>query len=171
VQSPSFDWKRLHSNPAATGQRWYCQACQGKRYKTAMGLVVEMRVRQQDGSHLLFYFWAPLPPDHMKDAQLMKIQERFAKQNMSADELLSRLPRVEPSGDIIEENPDVPKHFRFTKGMTIAQLDTLHWDQIFKVMAEAMDEPPAFLKKPPPPPGPPPACQQRPPSPPGPPPQ
>ena len=89
---PAFEWDRLHPDYEAAGQRWYCKACRGTKYKCKFGQVVELRAKKQGGNFVIDYFWTSFTPQSINDAQLMTIQDRFATSINTVKELMQQLP-------------------------------------------------------------------------------
>ena len=52
----SKQWDRLHEDPNATGQRWYCCNC-GAKYRTKFGVLIEWKI-----NGIAHYLLAELPP-------------------------------------------------------------------------------------------------------------
>ena len=61
----SKNWKRLHNDMHAKGQRYYCRGwkCNGKRWMHRFGQLVEFRMN--DGS--IHFSYAPMPPKDVED--------------------------------------------------------------------------------------------------------
>ncbi len=60
-------WNRLHQDPIATKQRWYCPVCQAK-YKTTNVVMVELMCNGETS-----YVKAPFPPDDIADLKAMAV--------------------------------------------------------------------------------------------------
>ena len=86
-------WDRLHDNPLATGQRYYCRQC-GTRYLQKYGVMLEMLMKGQS-----MYARADFPPDSWQDVKALAVEERYAKgSDMNVDYFLDNLPEVHPMG-------------------------------------------------------------------------
>jgi hypothetical protein len=61
-------WRTLHESATATGQRWYCTACNA-RYKAGWGQLVEISVVMRDGSKQSSFGRAPVPDFDIEDVR------------------------------------------------------------------------------------------------------
>ena len=84
----SHKWDRLHDDPIATGQRWYC-SCEAK-YKTKLGVLIGIT----DGG-MAYYALADFLPQSFLDAKFKTVEERFNNKK-TAKELLDALPEICP---------------------------------------------------------------------------
>ena len=84
-------WSRLHQDPIATKQRWYCPVCMAK-YKTSNGVMVELMCNGETS-----YVKAPFPPDDIKDLKAMAVEKQHAGIN-TVEELLQAIPEAHPVG-------------------------------------------------------------------------
>ena len=91
----SFIWDRLHSDPLATGQRWYCPEC-GKRNTTTYGVIVELIDRSHDPP-VAMYSKAGFPPQDIQDLKALCVREKL-REAKSPAELLGSLPIHEDRG-------------------------------------------------------------------------
>jgi hypothetical protein len=137
---PSETWARLHEDPEASGQRWYCNYCkhmwgQGTKYKTKWGVVVEMCCRRIDGTLQYMYCQAPFPQQGIQDAKLMMVEKQFALKDMTAKELLAALPKIVPGSTSLIEEAVVPNVFKF-KNMEIKDLPMFDWNQLFNLVKD-----------------------------------
>ena len=89
------DWKRLHCDPSAKGQRWYCTVCH-TRYKTTFGILCELWFARDAGTNIANYVLAEFPPWELQDAKAMMIERNFADATRTAEDLLAALPRTTP---------------------------------------------------------------------------
>ena len=85
----SICWDRLKDDPEATGQRWYCKCCL-TRYRVVFGMLLEIIMDKS-----AMYCKSELPPKHIQDAKMMKIEEDF-KPYSTPKELLEALPTISP---------------------------------------------------------------------------
>ena len=84
-------WNRLHQDPIASGQRWYCPVCEA-RYKPANGVMVEMLIQG-----VSYYIKAPFPTDDIIDLKAMAV-ETYHAGAQSPEELLKAIPEAHPLG-------------------------------------------------------------------------
>lgn len=123
----SQEWGRLHTDPEATGQRWYC-SCWAK-YKTTFGVLTEMIAL--DGK-MAYYAIAEFPPQSFIDAKFMAIEERFSKCN-TPKELLDALPVVVPMALGVLLKPTLKKGEYQLDRTLIDTIPTLEWFQLFNL--------------------------------------
>ena len=131
----SMAWDRLHDDPQAVKQRWYCKMCTAK-YKTKFGVLVEF-VLEQGGKKVAMYALGDLPPFDIQDAKLMKIEETFSAYK-TPEALLAALPKVTPLDrtHFLKET-NMPGHWSFDNKMfeTISKFD---WNQLYNLGPTAM---------------------------------
>ena len=87
----SDKWDRLHADPEAAKQRWYCPIC-NTRYRTKFGVLTEIIDLSKASA---YYALAEFPPDGLKDVKMMAIEEKF-KTCSTPQELLAALPKIVP---------------------------------------------------------------------------
>ena len=69
---------------------------------------------------------------------MMMVEAAFAISDMTAAELLAKLPRLTPVlTTLVEEHPTVQRHDRLRTGMRFQGLPKLDWDQVFNTQYEA----------------------------------
>jgi hypothetical protein len=121
VQS-SLTWRRRFAAlEGVSKQRWYCQAC-GRRYKTAMGQLVEFAENGADPEQT-FWSLATIPPPAVEDLRGMKCEEEIA-------------PRT-PQGllDAIEQHVPVQGSIlRLAKRDDLWEPDAVDWEEKLKGM-------------------------------------
>ena len=83
------DESPVPDDPEATGQRWYCKCCTAG-YAVKFGMLVEIIM-----DNIALYCKSELPPNHVYDAKMMKIQEDFKEYDTPKD-LLDALPKISP---------------------------------------------------------------------------
>ena len=88
-------WERLHADPLATGQRWYCglglAECPA-RYKTTWGMIVEFVLAGK-----AFYCRAPVCDFHAMDTKAMLIEQKIRHLAVTDPQaLFAIIPRVAP---------------------------------------------------------------------------
>ena len=126
----SDQWDRLHEQPDATGQRWYCPIC-GTRYKTKFGVLCEMLTKE---TNIAYYAKAEFPPGTLRDVKCMAIEENF-RNCVTPEELLKALPRVSPRAiGTVFRPAGPPGAFRITKS-TWESLPKLEWFQLYNLKA------------------------------------
>ncbi len=128
----SHSWRRLHVDPLATGQRWYCAKC-GGGYKTKMGLLVEICHKGN------WYYWHMAFPDPKAwDAKFDLIEQAFSKDATKApktpealyDWLVKHNPT--PSTETLLTKPPFDGHFSL--GATaLAEMPVLAWSQLLQM--------------------------------------
>ena len=121
----STEWERLHDDPIATGQRWYCSC--GAKYKTKYGVLTELIIEKS-----AYYVMAEFPPQSLCDAKFMAIQEKF-KRVSTAEELLASSPQITPSAIGSVLTPTL-KHgeFKINKAM-FEGLPSFNWFQLYNL--------------------------------------
>ena len=126
----SDEWDRLHEQPDATGQRWYCPMC-GTRYKTRFGVLCEMFAKD---TNIAYYAKAEFPPGTLRDVKFMAIEENF-RNCVTPEELLAALPKVSPRAVGTVFQPAGPRGaFRIMKS-TWEALPKLEWFQLYNLKA------------------------------------
>jgi hypothetical protein len=136
---PSEVWGRLHEDPEASGQRWYCNLCQllwrqQCKYKTKYGVVIEMRMKSAEGVLEYMYCWAELPPQGVQDTKCMMIEQQYAlKPGITAKELLAALPRCRPECETLIEETAAKDTYKF-KNLQIKDLPVFAWNQLFNLV-------------------------------------
>ena len=121
----SLCWDRLHDDPKATTQRWYC-ICMPK-YRVKFGVLCEI----SSGERCL-YCKAELPPHDLPDAKGMMIETRF-KGCKTPEALLDALPRISPveRGSFLAALPQ-KGHHKADRG-TMMNLLLLSWSQLYNL--------------------------------------
>ncbi len=126
-------WDKLHVNPLAQGQRWYCW-CMG-RYLTKYGIIVEFIIN--DVPH---YCWAPFPVQGLVDAKALMVEGRMSVHNAkSPDHLYTLIKAVKPvaSESLIKERADMKGSFNFVN-ISFSELPVLDWNQVFALAEDMM---------------------------------
>ena len=119
-------WNRLHHDPLATGQRWYCPVCEA-RYKTSNGVMVEMLI--QGVSYCLK---APFPTDDIIDLKAMAVEKHHAEAK-SPEELLMAIPEAHPvgAGWLVATEHDGSYSYQEA---VFEDIPSLNWDQIYNAV-------------------------------------
>ena len=122
----SLKWDRLHADPAATKQRWYCW-CEAK-YMTKFGVLCEI----VSGDKCL-YCRAELPPHDLQDAKGMMIESKFKEAN-TPQELLDAIPKISPMerGSFFKPMPGKDGHYRADRTI-FKSLPKLDWNQLYNL--------------------------------------
>jgi hypothetical protein len=131
-------WRKLHDDPMATGQRWYCLECNAK-YLTRFGVVIELLM----GDDKLRYCQAELPPQGIMDAKFMSV-EGMSGQVQTPQELYNKLKTVSPLAHVstIAQTKN-EGHYKFVGEMTMGSLPKMEWEQLFNLV----DFKPVIAKK------------------------
>ena len=129
----SFAWDRLHADPLATKQRWYCPEC-GKRYTTTYGVIVELIDRTITPA-VAMYSKAEFPPQDIQDLKALCVQQKL-RQAKSPKELLDSLPwmSVADQTHIFTKSKDGV--FRFCNE-TRENLPQLEWYQLYNLVKDS----------------------------------
>ena len=124
----SDDWDRLHAEPDAVKQRWYCPVCH-TRYKTKFGVLTEILDVPKASA---YYALAEFPPDGLKDVKMMAIEEKF-KHCSTPQELLASLPKIVPwkFGTLL--HPAGPKGAWHIDMKQLEGLAHLSWYQLYNL--------------------------------------
>ena len=119
-------WARLHDDPLATGQRWYCH-CEA-RYSTAFGMVLELIINGQ--SH---FARAAVPTFSIQDAKAMSV-ERNEKAYATAEELYNAIPVVKPmdQGKFLRPMPNKEGFYKL-RGEDFNTVPMLDWLQLYNI--------------------------------------
>ena len=119
------EWDKLHDDPLATGQRWYCTC--GAKYKTKYGVLTELVIGKS-----AYYAMAEFPPQSLCDAKFMAIQEKF-KRVSTAEELLASSPQITPSaiGSVLTPTMKFGS-YKINKAM-FADLPSFNWFQLYNL--------------------------------------
>lgn len=134
---PSFDGHPLHEDPAAPGQLWYCKVC-AARYRTKFGMIWAMKLRCPPAPNKIHYSWAERPEPGWQDASMKMVEAASVTSDMTAAELLAKLPRLTPVlPTLVAEHPTLQRHDRFRNGMTLQSRPNLDWDHVFNTLEEA----------------------------------
>ena len=125
-------WHRLHTDPMATKQRWYCPTCQAK-YKTTNGVLVEVMHR---GTTV--YSRAEFPDDAWKDVKACAVQEmaaaRLGRDAANASELLANIPEAHPfENEWLRPVPSAPGSYMFHPD-TFKSVPILKWEEVFSLL-------------------------------------
>ena len=129
TRSLSKEWHRLHDDPTATKQRWYCLECKA-RYMTRFGVVCELLM----GDGKLRYCKAPIPPQGIMDAKFMSV-ESIMGPVQTPKELYDKIPIVTPLAHIGTIQQTSQKgHYKFVGDMKMADLPELDWEQLFNLV-------------------------------------
>ena len=124
----SDNWDRLHNDPLALKQRWYCNTC-GAKYMTRYGVLCEMANKN---SNIVGYNLAEHPPFELKDVKTMAIQERF-KNLKTPQELYQALPKATPLDRGVFLKPTEKEGvYRFNVPM-FRTIEKFEWDQLFNL--------------------------------------
>jgi len=119
-------WNRLHQDPVASKQRWYCPVCQAK-YKVTNGVMVELMCNGETS-----YVKAPYPPENIADLKAMAVEKQHAGIT-SVEALLQAIPEAHPVGaDWL-----TPTCFEGTYSYQEAVFDEvpmLDWNRIYSVV-------------------------------------
>jgi len=83
------DWARLHADPLAPKQKWYCKVC-GAGYKTRFGMMLEMVFK--GSAH---YVKAHIPEKDWYDTKMMAVERRMSHVRTPM-ELYDALPVTKP---------------------------------------------------------------------------
>ena len=119
-------WSRLKDDPAATGQRWYCNTC-GARYATKYGVLLEFVIDYKG-----YYMKAPFPERDWQDVKNMAVQRRFQKAT-TPEELLALLPDVHPTTNEWLKAAPAYGVYCFDK-TAFEQVTPLPWDHLHSIM-------------------------------------
>ena len=121
----SDNWDRLHTDPLANKQRWYCNTC-GARYATKYGVLCEMANKN---TNIVGYNLAEHPPFELKDVKTMAIQERF-KDMKTPQELYQALPKATPLDRGVFLKPtEKDGVYRFDVPL-FRTIEKFEWDQL-----------------------------------------
>ena len=84
------------------------------------------------------YMLAPFPPNHLRDAKLLMVEERFAQANPTPAELLKAIPTAKPMdrGEVLEQRLGLAGCYSIAiHKMPPAELD---WNQFFNIKPKAL---------------------------------
>ena len=128
----SFVWDRLHDDPLASKQRWYCPVC-GKRYTTTYGVIVELIDRTATPA-VAMYAKADFPPQDIQDLKALCVQQKL-REAKSPKELLDSLPwmKIADQTNIFTKEKDGV--FRFGND-TRESLPQLEWYQLYNLVKD-----------------------------------
>ena len=123
----STEWDRLHADPLAEKQRWYCSC--STRYRAGMGVLTEMVNGPGNSAH---YALADFPPQGILDAKFMAIEEQF-RQCSTPQELLDAIPRAVPLDSKAFLVPTGKRgEYQMNRAM-IEGIPKLEWNQLFNL--------------------------------------
>ena len=124
----SKQWHRIHEDPLAPKQRWYCEECHAK-YKTRYGVVCELQM----GDGNLRYCSAEIPAQGIMEAKFMSV-EHIQGPVQTPEELYANIPIVTPLATVgtIKETGK-SGHYKFV-GMKMAELPSMIWEQLFNLV-------------------------------------
>ena len=127
----SKKWLRLHDDPLANSQRWYCQYCQA-RYKAGWGVVLE--IRSPCGLH---FVKASIPDDYLWDVQSLHTEATINAR--SAQELYERVPVCPPTVcEVIAPVNADSGLYRVVSEAAYDTLPTFPWYQVFNLVGVEM---------------------------------
>ncbi len=122
------DWKKLHEDPMATKQRWYCEECYA-RYVTKFGVVCELMM----GDGNLRYCVAEIPPQGIMDAKFMSV-ELVMGAVATPEELFAKIPSVTPLATIATIKQTAKAgHYKFVD-KKLADMPSMEWNQLFNLL-------------------------------------
>ncbi len=121
----SSAWSRMHQDPLATKQRWYCNTCHAK-YKTSFGMVLEFIIQRRS-----YFLRIPFPPKGWSDIKKMAVERKYKAK--TPEELLLLLPDVHPTTNEWMNATAEYGVYRFDP-KAFEQVPALVWDQLYTLM-------------------------------------
>ena len=135
---PSKQWKRKFEAIGSSKQRWYCVCC-GTRFKTAYGMLVEVRV--QNASTFML---ADVSNKDVEDVRAMHLEKTLQPKDHL--DLWNKIPNFEPIDPETLLRPVQPHELAITEGFDarlvskfvdvkgLQALPKWDWDQIFSLL-------------------------------------
>ena len=124
------DWKRLHEDPLAYHQRWYCPVCTA-RYATKFGLLVEL---VQNGRPI--YLRTTFPCRDVQDLKNMMVERSYGQNVTTAAELLQKIPAVSPlAQDLLRPVDGKPGSYDFNNE-TFEKMQEFRWESFFEMLVQ-----------------------------------
>jgi hypothetical protein len=133
-------WDRLHDDPLATGQRYYCRCCKG-RYWTRYGTMLQILIPGQMPAFLR----ASVPPTDNEDVKAMYLEEEINPD--SPEDLYFKIPHAVPHADgtfirpatqaeMYDQSWSPYGSFRILKIEEFEAMPLWHWEQMFSMFQE-----------------------------------
>lgn len=123
----SKQWKKLHEDPNAKGQRWYCPKCEA-RYKTSYGHLVELRISTQ-----WYYCSADFMDDITRDAKFILAEQQFTECK-SPEQLYNAIPTVKPHETSLIHLTEKEGCYK-VEPQVLKDLPNLEWMQLYNLAA------------------------------------